>query len=519
MPFTGAEAKKYIDTFTIGAKGAYATQYASARDRILEKLGRVFTGSASETADDFLSFIGYPPVLDAIVTLLKEEKNYHKLLKDLEAKDAQNVEVSLLNRIAQYVLLRERDSKVIPNILEPILRHAPEPLRRNALADRFSVEEQCVRLVAHCLGRELMLGCLGEPVFDEQYEAGLATSLPDHPFLSGRQFRNAVFEALALATLIAARSSQNLQLLDEYLRSHKHSYHLVYMLDIVSKDHRIPIDAVGPLFTAAMEFRSVRSLVELRVDGPDWDGDAPQGKAVGEIEIGIEIVLGEEKRESQIFEFRADITSDSQLVLGSRLGGAFISVPCSVRLGGGQDLELTAPVDITAKAVSLEAKVLILRAIHHSKDTQPEVLVDAGRLDARLEAITTNGVPLVFALADLSGVSYPAIQYAEKTSTPPKDPLFEQKYFRLKRILMEFRSHNKGALARYRHKIEHERVLKNDTGQAVLKRLIHDGILALRGNFYYLDPGKLSANVGVSWQDLRRGRIPESLEKYIRTIA
>lgn len=517
-PFAVAEAKKYIDTFTSGDAGAYAGQYARARDGILEKLGRVFTGSTSQKPDDFLSFIGYPPVLDAIVTLLKQEKNYHKLLTDLEAQDGQNVEVSLLNRIAQYVLLRERDSKVVPNILQPILEGVPDPIRKIALADAFSIEEQCVRLVAYCLGKQVVLGQLREPVLDEKYEAALATWLPEHPFLSVRQFRNAVFEALALATLIVSKTKHNLQLLEEYLESHKHSYHLVYMLDIVSKDHRIPIEALGPVFTAAMEFRSVRSLVELRVDGPDLDSGAQGQVGSGELEVEIEIVLGEEENKSQTFEFRADVTSDSNLVFGSRLGGAFISVPCSVQLGGAQEIELAAPVDITAKSVSLRAKALILRTAHHSKDAHPEVIVEAERLDSRLESIATNGVPLIFALADKNGVAYPAIQYAHTATKALGDPLFQQKYFRLKRILMAFRSHSKGALARYKHKIEHERVLKNDTGRAVLQRLVHDGILELRGSFYYLDPDKLSANVGVSWQDLRKGSIPDSLEKYIGTI-
>lgn len=515
-PFTVVEARKYIDTFTTGPKST--TTYGPARDAILEKLGRVFTRSGGGKVDDFLSFIGYPPVLDAIVTLLSEEQNYHKLRQSLEARDGENVEVSLLNRIAQYILLRERELKVIPNILEPILEDAPDALRQRALRDAFSVEEQSVRLVAHCLGKQLTLGRLRESVLDEQYEARLATWLPEHPFLGGRQFRNAVFEALALATLIVSRDGETLHLLNEYVRTHKHSYHLVYMLDIIPSDRRVPIDALGPIFTAAMEFRSVRSLVELRVDGPEWEQDSFEG-ITGEIEIEIEIILGEEKTESQTFEFHADIEPESQLEFGSRLGGAFISVPCSIQLGGAQELELTAPIDITAKVVSLAGKALILRTTQHGKDAQPEVVVEAGRLDTRLETITTNGVPLHFALKDASGVSYPAIQYVEKVAKPAADPLFQQKYFRLKRILMEFRSHSRGALARYQYKIEHERVLKNEIGQAVLGRLVRDGILTLRGKFYYLDPDKLSANVGVSWQDLRRGVIPDSLEKYIKAIS
>ena len=519
LPFTVAEAKNYIDTFSSGLKSAYATQYESARDMILEKLGRAFTGSDNKKMDDFLSFIGYPPVLDAIVTLLTEEKNFHKLLQDLEAQDSQNVEVSLLNRIAQYVLLRERDSKVIPNILQPLLEGAPDTLRQHALSQAFSVEEQCVRLVAHCLGRQLTLNPLRETVLDAQYEERLATWLPEHPFLTGRQFRNAVFEALALATLVVSHSNENLQLLDEYLRSHKHSYHFVYMLDIVSEDHRIPIEALGPLFTAAMEFQSVRSLVELRVDGPDWDRESSDQGVKGEVDIGIEILLGEEKTESQAFTFHADITADSLLVFGPRLGGAFVAVPCAVQLGGAQELELAAPVDISAKSISLDARALILRPLYHVKDAKAEVILDAGALASRLETITTNGVPLVFALSNTGGVSYPIIQYAQQASTPPDDPLFRQKYLRLKRILMEFRSHSKGALARYRHKIESERVLKNNVGRIVLNRLVSDGILTLQDSFYYLDPERLSHNVGVSWHDLRKGMIPASLEGYIKSIS
>jgi len=327
-----------------------------------------------------------------------------------------------------------------------------------------------------------------------------------------------VFESLALATLIASSAEANLQLLEEYVRSHKHSYHLIYMLDIATRDRRLPIEALGAVFTAAMEFRSVRSLVELRVEGPEWDGEQTDQGVTGQIEIEIGIILGEDKTDSQTFEFRADISSASLLRLGSRLGNVFVSVPCAIQLGGAQELELTAPVDVTAQAVSLAAKALILRASPDGNGTPVQVVFEAESLDSHLEAITTNGVSLAFALEDASGVSYPAIQYVQKTAKPPGDQLFQQKYFRLKRILMAFRSHSKGALARYRHKIEHERVLKNAIGHAVLARLVGDEILSLQGNFYYLNVDNLAAKVGVSWQDLRRGTIPDSMRAYIRTI-
>jgi hypothetical protein len=523
LPFTVDAAKEYIDTFTGGRNSAFAAQYLEARDTILQKLSRAFAGHHKAEGDEFLSFIGYPPVLDAIVTLLTDVKNYKRLLDDLGDPGGSNVEVSLLHRIAQYILQRERDLKVIPNIVKPLLQDAPKNVQSSATAAAFTEEEQCIRLLGHCLGKTLQLKSLGDITLDEKYEAQLTPFLPEHPFITGPseppgpQFRNAVFEAFALATIMASRIDELEPLINEYLSSHKHSYHLVYMLDTILTDHHISIGTLGPLFAAAMEFRSVNSIVELHVNGPDWDFEVPDQGVTGDIEIEIEILIGEGEKETQNFEFQGKITPNSRLSLGSRLADAFISVPCQVKLGGTYEIELTSPVEITAKLVMLDAKALVLRSKGQQGDLQ-EVIVESQELETGLETIKTNGIPLTFALADMTGVSYPVIQYAQKKLQPPNDPLLRQKYFRLKRILMEFRSHSRGGLAKYKHKIEHMRVLKNEIGSAVLKRLVADKILFLKGNMYHLEPSELSTRLGVSWQDLRKGQLQESLIGYLNAI-
>jgi hypothetical protein len=475
-----------------------------------------FVRNPKEKSEEFLSFIGYPPVLDAIATLLNEEKNYHKLLEDLSAESGNIVEVSLPHRIATYILKRERDEKVIPNIVEPLMDSAPDEIRVPVLKEAFSVEEQCARLVAYCLGRPLTLSSISEPILNEKYEARLVTSLPEHPFIAGHEFRNTVFEAMALATLMTSQNSASKTLLKEYMASHKHSYHLVYMLDTISSDHRIEINDLNELFLAAMEFRSTHAIVELRVDGPDFE-DLRAAKSSSYIDIEIEILLGPQQEASKTFSFSAEITSDTRIFLGPRLAGAFVSVPCSITLGGAYELEITAPMEITAESVTLEAKSLILRQTSSKGDKQ-EVIIESQRLESRLESVITNGTPFVLAVDNLTGLSYPAIRHAQKTSQPPIDPLLRQKYFRIRRILMEFRSHSKGALARYKHKIEHERVLKNDTGRAILERLLADKILTLNGSLYYLDPAGLNSHLGVTWPDLRKGQMPESLLNYLRDI-
>lgn len=58
------------------------------------------------------------------------------------------------------------------------------------------------------------------------------------------------------------------------------------------------------------------------------------------------------------------------------------------------------------------------------------------------------------------------------------------KYLRVRRILMAFRSHSRGALARYAPKIEHARMLQNAVGERVLKTLLRTGVLHRNGKFY-----------------------------------
>jgi hypothetical protein len=86
----------------------------------LTKLSTAFSADAA-SGGNFLSFIGYPPVLDAIVTLLDEERNYHRLKEQLADSQSTNIEIDLLLKIADYILTRERDEKVLPNIVDPLL--------------------------------------------------------------------------------------------------------------------------------------------------------------------------------------------------------------------------------------------------------------------------------------------------------------------------------------------------------------------------------------------------------------
>lgn len=99
--------------------------------------------------------------------------------------------------------------------------------------------------------------------------------------------------------------------------------------------------------------------------------------------------------------------------------------------------------------------------------------------------------------------------------TPGPDAHIETAYRRFRRIVLTLRSHSRGNLARFRKKVEHQRVLKGEVGEALLAALVGDGILQLRGSFYYWVPARADQLVGISWERLRRAETSITLAGYL----
>ena len=518
LPFVADSARKYIDEFTEALEGPYADKYKEVRDSILNMLAAAFGNETKEANEDFLSFIGYPPVLDAIVTLLIKERNYHRLQGEIESSDTNDVEIKLLSRIAKYILRREKEEKVVPNIVKPLVADMPESEAEAIVTRVYETEEQCKRLVSHCLDKTLTLELISNHSINKKYEDQLLSWLPEHPFISGRQFRNAVFESVALATLIGTGDPESVQLVLDYVGSHKYSYHLIYLLSTIATDGYVPMNCMHVILGSALEFQSTNASVELCVDGPEPDDLQSDTTPNASVEIQIEILLGKDRNNKpRTFIFHSNMDGTEPVHFGHRLSSTYLSVPCDVLLSGAQELEFTAPVEISARRIILQSKALMLRRSQQSR-SEEHVLFQGEKVESTLDRIVTNGVALTFAVSDPSGLMYPCRQYAQKKAELPSDSSLRQKYLRLKRILVEFRSHGRGSLARYKGKIEDDRVLRNPTGHAVLRQLLADEILTLEGNRYFLQPKGVSQHLGVSWIDLKNGQISDKLIGYLQSI-
>ena len=175
-------------------------------------------------------------------------------------------------------------------------------------------------------------------------------------------------------------------------------------------------------------------------------------------------------------------------------------------------------MEISATTISIKSQSLILRP-QASAAAEKQVILQAEKVISEATSLVTTGVDFTVAVEDVSGLQFPIVQYVQKRAKPPQDQALREKYLRLRKILTHFRSHSKGAMAKYRDKIENPRVAGNPIGSAVLNQLVSDGVLILKDPLYFIQAEQVDKFLGISWPELRKGVTSEKLLQYLRAIS
>jgi hypothetical protein len=515
-PFEQQQAVHYIDTFANPPVMGQRAHYDDTRDFILSRLASAFPGEDPK----YLSFIGYPPVLDAIATLLREEKNYFKLSQDLAGSN--EVESNLLYKIASYVLDRERLAKILPNVVRGLLAEFPPAERTKIEAEAYEFEEQAARLVAYILNEPYTMNVIPQPGLNAQYEEQLATPLAEHPFLVGgaRDFRNAIFEAVCLAILIASGKPIYASLVNNYGKGRRSNLYLIQMLNQVASNCLIDSSMMHVLIGAALEFRSMESKAEITIEPSQAiDHDIVEVAFDNDIDIDllIEIISSQSDEAGKKFDFRCLIKAGEVVPLGPRLSACFIEMPCEVTLLAPEEIELTAPVELRARRINLMSTTLVAKA--QPKSEEKEIVLEAREIVSTLISLPVeNGSEFTVRVTETADHHYPLVKYIKERKSLPTADGVRAKYLKLRKILTHFRSHSKGTMAKLRAKVDNERVAGNDIGMPVLERLLQDGILFPSGAFYFLQPANVDKFLGVSWTRLREGEVNQKLVEYLQSI-
>ena len=537
-PFDRAHAELYIDRHistkprAASAVDRHRDSFEKARntifDRLIESIDRSTALPPSKTAT---AFTGYAPVLDAISVLLAGTLNFAQLNSKLISETptvtpgspSKFRAIQILANIVEDIIAREHSQKLVQNI-KPALQALASQLGWSDWERLYLPQEQLERLVARLGQRPLTFMVQGMPAqIHAAYEAQVASWLPDHPFLrDGTVAANAVFESYLLAQALVAATGTVKEIAETILKNERYKPSRLladfYMLFKVNEgSDRFPPEHIGILYDALASADTDAARVRLLVESPD-DDDAASG-VVADVEFEFVRATEQAVEILDSYELASFVSNNATISFRKTLRDALVRVPCSVELGSGASEFRIGP------NVTVQCKSLILDVRHLTVDThsrRPDITEGAVLLEAQECVSAVVDRPTVRGELQISwpgGNAYPWNEFYSPESGPSfRNSAVAAAYRRFRRIVMTLRSHSKGSLARYRHKIEHQRVLQGALGEALLNQLRRDKVLQLDDKFYHWNPERAAALVGISWQDLRRRQTSDLLTAYLESF-
>ena len=260
-PFSLEQAKEYINLH-VGSRYSQVKNYSQVRDIILMELNSALSAATPKERDDqdpFLSFIGYPPVLDAISTLLKEESNFHRLQQSLQQEADGQLEIELLVKISEYVLNRECIDKALPNFIDEIANDAGPELGQELRQSLYISEEQCARVLSRTLSQEFPRQIVQDDSLNERYENAVDEWFNDHPFLEESRVRNVVFAAYAFTRCAVSNIPEYRNLAYLYVANHQPTYHFLYIFYELASDVVIEARYFNTLIQSVSESVGVKA--------------------------------------------------------------------------------------------------------------------------------------------------------------------------------------------------------------------------------------------------------------------
>lgn len=514
--FNRREAEDFVDQYAMLGEEAQAITehrdaYQDRRDEILERLRR-----ETEKAEGSVRFAGYAPVLMAIAKILGDTSNFALPILEADINARRFIE-----KIPQAILVREQ-TKMAQALEEFTARFHAD------VEGLYSPQEQRLRLLAK-LVPEVKVDSHMLPSFQSDeaqsfYDEKVEEFIEQHPFLdgAGKSVGNAVFEADLWVSAILDNLGGSRDAVVGRIQDAKRKANPFLMamaedrIVTAAKSHEIfHAQCVGALYDSfraregagEMVILSGRAVVHR--DNPNLRGT----------EIRMEL-YGDAVKPRHRFSVVVDQVE--HLCFPRGLGTSFLHVPNSVEIGDGDMVQLVAPSLIDVERIIFNGSMLSISrgAIRRNLSDDEGTFDSAVILAARsADDVKTSRPPRLAQRVELilnwpNGNRYPWQKHYVGFTGVPAD--VDEARLALRRLVLSFRSHSKGALARYEGKIEHFRMTRGDVGEELRSALLKDGVLSYRDSFYFLNPDKLGSVVGMSFHDFKFMKFSNKCDEYLR---
>lgn len=476
------------------------------KENYVQAISNFVDGLEKTAGPDGAHFAGYAPVLEAVAGVLATVSNPAALNESVrEAMEGQ-----ILQNVAQQILKREA-GKLQMQLRETI----PDDVRSTL----YLPEEQLARVAAIVLGTRPPSpppGLKSEHV--RAYDDAAKGLLPQHPFLdgTGKSPSGAVFAAAILAHALLAQSVEAAGAALSRAGNGPHTpnpflidFYLTRATDRWGSNPIIPPEHVVVLYDSIRARTSAGDIVRLTIE-------AEEGTDEADVEI---LVTAVGAKSPQRIMFRT--SQAGELQFGRQVSGVAIdATELDVTIGSGGPVELIAPVSLSVARLSFDCPELVVQTSDLSGGNEDAVVA----LEAReLVRSNVNRAPLIRKGAELAvfwpgANAYPWAGFGAEVLGDVGQSIDEE-LRALRRLVMAFRSHSKGRLARFQDKIEHARMTKGGVGIAIRERLLKDKILSREGNMYFLDPDALGRVTGATFYDLKLKRFNLRVQEYVASIA
>ena len=439
-------------------------------------------------------FVGYAPVLEAVAKLIAVQTNPSQF-QGLPG----SVSSQVLLDITQQIL--ERESKKLKEQLQASGHDLPDRL--------YPAHEQLERLACRLFQLPTPPAPTDMPAAEQvAYMAAVSSLLEQHPFLdgSGRAPSNPVFAACISAAALRHPADNLRQCAERDGLQLQHTPNpFLYDFYDPSTLGLVPTGHVGLLYESVLAKSKAGDSIGLSIDEGE-DGL-----------LAVEIT-GATSEETTPEKYQFTTNALNLLTLGRRIANLAIDAPSLyVSLGSKDVLEMLAPVTVQCQTLDFQCDRLVVKAGKQAGFNSAVVLEaqEATAAHVRTTPLVSQGAELLVSWPDAA--AFPWTDYSDKRIRHDDVDLADLlRIFR--RLVMAFRSHSKGRLARFKDKVDHARMLKDDRGRALLEKMKADRIISNEKHMYFLDPDALGEKVGASFQDVNLKRYADRTLAYLREL-
>lgn len=508
-PFSSIKAKEFIDKqVSLSHNNQYMETYIETRDYVLDSLGDFFKTDSSYNENQRYRFIGYAPVLLAISEFLKPEKvgNYKAVYEDL--KSNKNKSISLILDVVNRILIRDKKNKIVPNLIEDIVKSRDEEFKQKAITEAYTPEEQCARILYILLGEQFPYRPIEDDDFDVKYRKGLETWMVEHPFLKDRNPANVVFECYILAKLVV--NNKYKEAVYKYMRTRcVNSFMLFYLYIELNKNEQIDAEVIPYLYNSLKTLDSKELNYSLEIESSDKNIEEP-------LSYDVSFVPSDSKQKE--YEFITYL--NGPMVWHGPISDITIDISNDFVMED-ERIDMFVPSYINCKNLVVKSSELnysnrgrldniIIEAEHIISETSTGIV-------PHIKGVGCNKDALSFICFDR--LSYPYCDYQKKKSEEDVEMSSEmvEAYKKMRRTLIMFRSHSKGQLAKHHEKIDN-RIGNTLVGKAVIDALLEKHIIYQNEHVYVIDNDSMDQYLGVKFDGIRNSTITKPMLKFLDDI-